>query len=71
MSFYRRLQYRVVAGPRSYPGLTCPMHLLACSRGDYDDVRGQFPLMDPDAFPCDDVPGFLAGQVMTTQIRPS
>jgi len=69
--FYRRLHYRVVAGPRSYPGLTCPMHLLACSREDYNAVRGRFPLMDPDAFPRDDVSGFLAGQVMTTQIRPS
>ena len=68
--FYRRLRYSVIAGPRSYPGLTCPMHLLACSREDYDNVRCQFPLMDPDAFPGDDVSGFLAGQVMTTQIRP-
>lgn len=69
--FYRRLQYRMVAGPRSYPGLTCAMHLLACSREDYDAVRGRFPLMDPDAFPRDDVSGFLAGRTMTTQIRPS
>jgi len=69
--FYRRLQYRMIAGPRSYPGLTCPMNLLACSREDYDAVRGRFPLMDPDAFPRDDVSGFLAGQAMTTQIRPS
>ncbi len=69
--FYRRLRYRVIAGPRSYPGLTCPMHLLACSRDDYDAVRGRFPLMDPDAFPHDDVSGFLAGQSMTTQIRPT
>ncbi len=69
--FYRRLQYRMVAGPRDYPGLTCPMHLLACSREDYDAVRGRFPLMDPDAFPGDDVSGFLAGQIMTTRIRPS
>lgn len=69
--FYRRLRYTVVAGPKTYPGLTCPMHLLACSRGDYDAVRGRFPLMDPDAFPRDDVSGFLAGHTMTTQIRPS
>ncbi len=69
--FYRRLRYQEVAGPKLYPGLTCPMHLLACSRGDYDAVRGRFPLMDPDAFPDDDVSGFLAGQSMATQIRPS
>ena len=69
--FYRRLQYREVSGPRIYPGLTCAMHLLACSREDYDAVRGRFPLMDPDAFPRDDVRGFLAGRCMTTQIRPS
>lgn len=69
--FYRRLQYRVVSGPRNYPGLTCSMHLLSCTREDYDAVRGRFPLMDPDAFPQDDVSGFLAGQPMTTQIRPS
>jgi len=69
--FYRRLQYCVVEGPMSYPGLTCPMYLLACSRDNYDLVRGRFPLMDPDAFLGDDVCGFLAGQPMTTQIRPS
>ncbi len=71
VSFYRRLQYRMIAGPSSYPGLTCPMHLLACSREDFDHVRSRFPLMDPEAFPGDDVSGFFAGQVMTTQIRPS
>jgi len=69
--FYRRLRYKEIAGPKIYPGLTCPMHLLACSREDYDAVRGRFPLMDPDAFPQDHVSGFLAGHSMTTQIRPS
>jgi len=69
--FYRRLRYTAVAGPKRYPGLTCPMHLLACSRGDYNAVRGRFPLMDPEAFPLDDVSGFFAGHSMTTQIRPS
>ncbi len=69
--FYRRLRYSEIAGPKIYPGLTCPMHLLACSREDYDGVRGRFPLMDPDAFPRDDVAGFLGGQPMSTQIRPS
>ena len=71
VAFYRRLRYSEIAGPRSYPGLSCPMHLLACTREDYDAVRGRFPLMDPDAFPEDDVSGFLAGQSMTTRIRPS
>jgi len=46
------------------------MHLLVCSREDYDTVRGRFPLMDPDAFSRGNMSGFLAGQVMTTQIRP-
>lgn len=68
--FYRRLQYSLVAGPRSYPGLKCPMYLLACTRDDYEVVRGRFPLMDPDAFPNDDIAGFLAGRPMTTGIRP-
>ena len=71
VAFYRRLRYCEIAGPRSYPGLRCPMHLLACTREDYDAVRSRFPLMDPDAFPGDDVSGFLAGQSMTTRIRPS
>ncbi len=71
VAFYRRLRYSEIAGPRSYLGLRCPMHLLACTREDYDAVRGRFPLMDPDAFPEDDVSGFLAGQSMTTRIRPS
>lgn len=69
--FYRRLRYSEVAGPSSYPGLICPMYLLSCTRNDYDSVRGRFPLMDPDAFPNDDVSGFLAGQSMTTRLRPT
>jgi len=69
--FYYRLQYCLIPGLSTYPRLTCSMHLLVYSREDYDTVRGRFPLMDPHAFSRGNMSGFLAGQVMTTQIRPS
>lgn len=69
--FYLRLQHCVVAGPKNYSRLTCSMYILSCIREGYDAVRGRFPLMDSEAFPQDDVSGFLAGQPMTTQIRSS
>ncbi|HEX2943578.1 MAG TPA: hypothetical protein VHO91_21160 [Rhodopila sp.] len=60
--FYRRIGFVDVAGPRAYPGLTCPMHLLQCSRAEYDRVRRAFPLMDPEATPVETFDGFAAGR---------
>lgn len=62
IAFYRRIGFVDVAGPRAYPGLTCPMHLLQCSRTEYDRVRRAFPLMDPDATPLETFDGFAAGR---------
>ena len=61
VAFYNRLGFRAVAGPRAYPGLNCPMHLMQCPRSAYDQVRTAFPLIDPDATPPGTFDGFLSG----------
>ena len=45
--FYKRLGYQEITGPRSYPGLKCPMQLLACSRASYETIRAASPALDP------------------------
>ena len=47
--FYRRLRFQECGGSRQYPGLNCPMHLVSCSRADYDENRSVVAIMDPDA----------------------
>ncbi len=60
--FYNRLGFAEIAGPTAYPGLSCPMHLLECSRSEYDRVRNAFPLMNPQATPSGSFDGFLSGR---------
>ena len=62
VAFYNRLGFTRVAGPRAYPGLNCPMHLMQCPRSAYDQVRAAFPLIDPDAAPPGTFDGFLSGR---------
>ena len=62
VAFYTRLGFRPVAGPRPYPGLNCPMHLMHCPRSAYDQVRAAFPLIDPDAAPSGTFDGLLSGR---------
>lgn len=68
--FYRRIGFVDVVGPRAYPGLNCPMHLLKCSRAEYDRVRAAFPLMNPDAAPQGTFDGFESGRAITMPLAP-
>ncbi len=69
--FYRRIGFVDVVGPRPYPGLNCPMHLLKCSRAEYDRVRAAFPLMNPDAAPQGTFDAFEAGRAITMPLAPA
>nr|WP_294502065.1 hypothetical protein [uncultured Rhodopila sp.] len=60
--FYKRLGYEAVTEPRAYPGLSCPMQLMSCTRERYDEVRRAFPVIDPFAGATDDLDGFFAGE---------
>jgi hypothetical protein len=59
--FYKRIGYREITEPRPYPGLKCPMQLLACSRAEYERVRAGFPVLDPYAGRNSDLDSFLHG----------
>jgi hypothetical protein len=59
---YRRLGYQEAAEPRSYPGLSCPMQLLYCTRETYDDIRAAYPVIDPYTRATGSLDGFLAGE---------
>lgn len=71
MPFYRRIGFVEVTGPRAYPGLNCPMHLLSCSRAEYDRVRAAFPLMNPAASPKGTFDGFENGRVVSMPLTPA
>ena len=62
--FYKRLRFREVTAARAYPGLNCPMQLLACSRADLDEVRAGSPILDPEAAHPKSFAGFLQGQLV-------
>jgi hypothetical protein len=64
ISFYKRLRFHEASGPKLYPGLSCPMQMLACSREDYDEVRAGVPMMDSEAGPRHSFEGFLAGELI-------
>lgn len=59
--FYKRIGYQEVTEPRPYPGLKCPMQLLACSRATYETVRAASPVLDPFSGRNDKLDSFLAG----------
>jgi hypothetical protein len=63
--FYRRLGYNSLTAPGPYPGLNCPMQLMACTRQRYDEIRGAFPLIDPYAGgKIETLDGFLSGETV-------
>jgi hypothetical protein len=62
VGFYHRLGFVNVAGPSDYPGLTCQMHLLSCTRTSYDATRRAFSLMNPEVAPAGTFDGFASGR---------
>ncbi len=70
MPFYHRIGFMDVVGPKAYPGLNCPMHLLKCSRAEYDRVRAAFPLMNPAATPQGTFDGFESGRTIAMPLTP-
>jgi hypothetical protein len=66
--FYKRLRFQEASAPKPYPGLSCPMQMLACSRDDYDAVRSGFPIMDSEASPAGSFDGFLTGGTITVPL---
>lgn len=60
--FYRRIGLIPSSDPRPYPGLKCPMQLLAYPMENYHEARAAFPIMDPYAGPADSFDGFMAGK---------
>jgi len=69
--FYRRLGYSAVTEPRPYPGLNCPMQLMACTRRRYDEMRSAFPVIDPFAGTTESLDGFLSGESVSLSLVPS
>ena len=67
--FYRRLGYESVTEPRVYPGLSCSMQLLSCTRRQYDEVRQAFPVIDPFAGTTGPLDEFLSGASVELALR--
>ncbi len=67
--FYRRLGYFPVTEPKPYPGLTCPMQLLVCTRERYDEIRQSFTVIDPYAGTTGALDGFLSGAPVSLRLK--
>lgn len=67
--FYRRLGYAPVTEPKPYPGLTCPMQLLVCTRERYDQVREAFTVIDPYAGTTGALDGFFSGEPVALRLK--
>lgn len=68
--FYRRIGCHTASGLRPYPGLKCPMQLLACPRENYDEACAAFPIMNPFAGPEDGFDGFMEGKSVIMPLLP-
>ena len=66
--FYRRLGYQPVTEPRPYPGLNCPMQLMACTRQRYDEIRSAYPVIDPYGVTTGPLDGFLSGEAVSVAL---
>ncbi len=62
VSFYQRLGYSSKTELRPYPGLHCPMLLMACDRERYDVTRLTYPILDPFAGATGPLESFLSGE---------
>ena len=69
VAFYKRLRFQEATGLRPYPGLNCPMQMLACTRADYDEARAGFSIIDPGATPAGSLDGILNGEVVSLYLR--
>ena len=67
--FYRRLGYEAASELRPYPGLSCPMQLMASDRERYDKVRRAVPAMDPLAGRTGDLGAFFEGGPVTLSLK--
>lgn len=67
--FYRRLGYTPVTEPKPYPGLTCPMQLLVCTRERYDEIRQSFAVIDPYAGTTGTLNGFFSGKPVSLRLK--
>ena len=66
--FYGRLGFETFSEPRLYPGLSCDMQLMACSRADYDASRAATPILDPYGSTTGDLKGFFAGEAIQLKV---
>jgi hypothetical protein len=69
VSFYRRLKFVELTPLAPYPGLRCPMQMLACRRADSDAVRATYPIMDCEAGLPGALDGLLTGEVISLSLR--
>ncbi|MCQ8278078.1 hypothetical protein NFI95_06410 [Acetobacteraceae bacterium KSS8] len=70
VSFYKRLGYQPAAEARPYPGLSCPMQLMSCTRDRYDEVRMAYPVIDPYTTATGNLDHFLDGAAVSLTVLP-
>jgi hypothetical protein len=64
-SFYKRLHFDYVAGPRRYAGVKFETNLMACDHSRYDSVLKDIPFVDTGAPGSSAYEGLLQGETVT------
>jgi hypothetical protein len=63
-SFYRRLHFKYVAGPRRYAGVKFETNLMACYRDEYDEILRDVPIVDSGAMTNGCYAGLFRGEAV-------
>jgi hypothetical protein len=63
-SFYKRLHFDYVAGPRRYAGVKFETNLMACKNTEYDSVLKDIPFVDTGSGPQSAYAGLLLGETV-------
>jgi hypothetical protein len=63
-SFYKRLHFEYVAGPRRYAGVKFETNLMACDHTQYDAVLKDIPFVDTGCGPQSVYAGLLHGETV-------
>jgi hypothetical protein len=64
MTFYKRLEFQTVAGPRCYPELKFTTNLMACPSARYPVILGKYAILDSGATESGCYDGLFSGQTV-------
>ncbi len=64
-TFYKRLDFETIAGPRSYPELKFDTNLMVCPGGQFHDIINRYTILDSGAVQSGCYDGLFHGETVT------